>query len=88
MDTRDNPVVVSGKGSIKFVVQKEKGPDKMLRKWKRRVNGWKVRKEKTMCATKNGVSTFSIGSEEEPIQGHGPYLKTITHQKIQLRGWM
>ncbi len=46
LGTRDNPVVVSGKGSIKFVVPEEKGPGKMLRKWEKRDNGWKVRKEK------------------------------------------
>ncbi len=26
LDTRDNPDVVSGKGSIKFIVPEEKGP--------------------------------------------------------------
>ncbi len=43
-DTRDNPVLVSGKGSIKFVVPEEKVPGNMLRKWKRRDNDGKVRK--------------------------------------------
>ncbi len=46
MDTRDNPDVVSGKGSIKFIVPEEKGPDKMLQQWKKRGSGWKERKEK------------------------------------------
>ena len=32
LDSRDNPEIVSGKGSIKFMIPEEKGPGKMLRK--------------------------------------------------------
>ena len=46
MDTRENTAVVSDKDIIKFIVPEEKGPGKMLRKWKKRGSGWKARKEK------------------------------------------
>ncbi len=46
LDARDNPALVSGKGSIKFIITEEKGPGKMLRKWNKKVSGWKAMKEK------------------------------------------
>ncbi len=58
MDTRDNPVVVSGKGNIKFVVPEEKGPGKMLRKCKKRGSGWKVRKEKQRAQQRTELTMF------------------------------
>ncbi len=66
MDTRDKPVAVSGKGSIKFVVPEEKGPGKMLRKWKNRGNGWKVRKEK-QCAQQRKESEIFLASVKKNL---------------------
>ncbi len=58
MDTRDNPAVVSGKGSIKFIVPEEKGPSKMLQNWKKRGSGWKASKEKQHARRKTESTIF------------------------------
>ncbi len=55
---RDNHDVVSGKGSIKFIVPEEKGPGKKLRKCKKRGSGWKARKEKQLAQQRTESAMF------------------------------
>ena len=49
---------MSGKGNIKFIVPAEKGPGKMLRKWRKRGRGWKERKEKQRAKQKAESAIF------------------------------
>jgi hypothetical protein len=58
LDKRDNPDLVSDKGSIRFTVSEEKGPGKMLRKWRKRGRGWKERKENQRARQRTESAIF------------------------------
>jgi hypothetical protein len=49
---------VSGKGNIKFIVPEEKGPGKMLQKWRKRGRGRKERQEKQRARKKAESAIF------------------------------